>query len=223
MIRLKEINKTFTNPQGKHSALAKLSLDIEEGSQMAILGQSGSGKSTLMNIIGLLDSPSQGTYLLNGKNTFDFSEKEWAQWRNQSFGFIFQQFHLLPQLNALENVLLPLQYRSLSSTQARSKAELALDRVGMSEYTFYQINQLSGGQQQRIAIARALVGDPPVILADEPTGALDQKTGQDIMKLFFSFCAQGSTLIMVTHDLNIAQSFKQRICMHQGYLTEEYP
>ncbi len=216
LITLTNISKIYPMGSQVNTVLKGISLTINRGELVAIVGPSGSGKSTLMNIIGLLDSPSSGVYTLNGQNTSGFSADELASLRNQRIGFIFQQFNLLPRFTAQQNVGLPLTYRSLSDTAIDQNVKKALKRVNMSDFTAHRPNQLSGGQQQRVAIARALVTDPEVILADEPTGALDSKTGTDIMNLFLALHGEGRTIIIVTHDENIANLCTRRIVLGDG-------
>ena len=201
--------------------LKGISLTVEAGELLAIVGASGSGKSTLMNIIGLLDKADSGQYLLQANNVNGLCDDKLAQLRNQSIGFIFQQFNLLPRFSALQNVALPLTYRNLTQPQIKKTALDALERVGMHTFAAHRPTQLSGGQQQRVAIARALVGDPQVILADEPTGALDSATGKDIMALFLTLHDAGRTLILITHDEHIAGQCARRITLADGDIIAE--
>ncbi|WP_308423376.1 ABC transporter ATP-binding protein [Legionella impletisoli] len=204
-----------------NTVLKGLSLTIHQGELVAIVGPSGSGKSTLMNIIGLLDKPSSGIYALNGQDTAGLSPDELALLRNQHIGFIFQQFNLLPRFTALQNVGLPLTYRNVSDLLINQRVERALMRVNMRDFSSHRPNQLSGGQQQRVAIARALVTDPNVILADEPTGALDSKTGKEIMNLFLALHQEGRTIIIVTHDEKIADLCTRKIVLADGEIIRQ--
>jgi putative ABC transport system ATP-binding protein len=203
MIELQHIGKTYTRPTGEAvHALVDTSLRIERGEFVAIAGSSGSGKSTLMNILGLLDAPSEGGYLLDGQNVAGLSMKEQARVRNQKIGFVFQTFHLLPRTSALENVELPLLYSSRSSI--RGLGRKALEAVNLADRVHHRPSELSGGQQQRVAIARALVNEPEVLLADEPTGNLDRRSALEVMAIFQALNRSGRTIIVVTHDSEIA-------------------
>ncbi|MBA2648346.1 MAG: ABC transporter ATP-binding protein [Legionella sp.] len=218
---LTDLVKTYSL-EGVHSTILKqISLTLYSGDLVAIVGASGSGKSTLMNIIGLLDKADSGSYILNSKNVANLSNDETAQLRNQSIGFVFQQFNLLSRFTAMQNVALPLTYRDLKSSDIQDKVMHSLKRVGMQDYARHKPMQLSGGQQQRIAIARALVNEPQVILADEPTGALDSRTGRDVMDLFLSLNAEGRTLILVTHDERVAAQCKTQITLADGQIVSE--
>lgn len=220
LINLKKITKGYSI-DGKYTEVLKsVSLFVKEGEMIAIVGASGSGKSTLMNLIGLLDKADEGNYQLDGQQVADITEDELANLRNQMIGFVFQQFNLLPRFNAEQNVALPLTYRRLNAHLIKQKVMSALDRVGMKPYAHHRPSQLSGGQQQRIAIARALVTKPRVILADEPTGALDSQTGKEIMDLFLELNQEGKTLILVTHDEQIATQCKRRILIADGQIVE---
>ena len=200
--------------------LKNISLEIEKGEYLSILGPSGSGKSTLMNIIGCLDQPTSGEYILNGNLMEEMNENALAEIRNREIGFIFQNSQLLQRMDALSNVELPLVYAGVSARERKRRAKEMLERVGLSERMHHFPNQLSGGQQQRVAIARALVTDPKILLADEPTGALDQKTGRQIMALFEELSTEGRTIIMITHDLKIAGYAKRVVNIIDGCLTE---
>lgn len=221
LIALIDVVKTYSLEGVQSQVLKKVSLDVHQGELLAIVGSSGSGKSTLMNIIGLLDKADSGTYLFKNKNVATLSDEESAGLRNQSIGFVFQQFNLLPRFTALQNVALPLVYRGESSQNIDYKVRESLKRVGMEPYAKHKPTQLSGGQQQRVAIARALVTEPQVILADEPTGALDSKTGTDVMSLFLSLHAEGRTLILVTHDEQVARLCSRRITVADGVVVSE--
>ena len=200
--------------------LKGIDLDVREGEFLSVLGPSGSGKSTLMNIIGCLDTPTAGEYILRGQNIGEMSESELARLRRTEIGFVFQNSQLLPRLDARRNVELPLIYAGVPQRERRRRAEAMLERVGLTERIHHFPSQLSGGQQQRVAIARALVTDPAILLADEPTGALDQKTGRQIMQLFSELNAEGRTVIMITHDLGIARYARRTVHIIDGELTE---
>ena len=200
--------------------LRGINLDIERGEYLSVLGPSGSGKSTLMNIIGCLDSPTQGEYILHGNRVEDLDEIELARLRGQEIGFIFQNSQLLARMDARRNVELPLIYAGVRPRERARRAEEMLRRVGLAERMDYYPSQLSGGQQQRVAIARALVTEPTLLLADEPTGALDQKTGRQIMELFQELSDEGHTIIMITHDLSIARHARRVVHIIDGELTE---
>ncbi|MFI4962493.1 MAG: ABC transporter ATP-binding protein, partial [Legionellales bacterium] len=204
LIVLTDLVKQYHLEGISSTVLKKVSLQVNQGDLLAIVGASGSGKSTLMNIIGLLDKADTGTYLLKNKNVNEYSDDDRADLRNQSIGFVFQQFNLLPRFTALHNVALPLTYRGISSSEIKIRVMDSLKRVGMDAYAHHRPMQLSGGQQQRVAIARALVTEPKVLLADEPTGALDSRTGTEVMNLFLALHAEGRTIILVTHDAHIA-------------------
>ncbi len=216
LIALQNIEKKYQVGPVESVVLKSISLTVGEQEMLAIVGASGSGKSTLMNIIGLLDKPDQGDYQLSGQLTRGLNDDDRARLRNQHIGFVFQQFNLLSRFTALQNVALPLTYRELPESTIQQKALEALDRVGMKAFALHRPTQLSGGQQQRVAIARALVGEPQVILADEPTGALDSVTGQEIMNLFRVLHDEGRTLILVTHDAHIAQQCTRQITLADG-------
>lgn len=207
-------------------ALNDINIAINEGEFTSIVGTSGSGKSTLMNIIGLLDLPNAGQYFLDGINTTDMSDNELSKYRNQKIGFVFQSFNLLPKASALKNVEMPMQYASaynknLSDEVIRKMALETLDKVGLLDRIHHLPNELSGGQRQRVAIARALVNNPKILLADEPTGALDSKTSEEILLLFQELNAQGVTVIIVTHDNNVARRCKRILRMSDGVIREE--
>ena len=200
--------------------LKGIDLDIDEGEFLSVLGPSGSGKSTLMNIIGCLDTPTSGTYILHGRTIRDLDEKELARIRCREIGFIFQQFQLLPRLDAMGNVELPLIYAGVPPRERRRRAEEMLVRVGLQDKMHHNRNQLSGGQQQRVAIARALATNPTILLADEPTGALDQTTGEQVMELFEALHDEGRTIVMITHDLKIARHGSRIVNILDGVLSE---
>ncbi len=219
MIQLKKVIKSYPVAGDDLVVLEDINLQINKGEFVAIMGPSGSGKSTLMNIIGCLDKPSSGEYLLNGKQVSDYDEKELAQVRNQSVGFVFQQFQLLPRLNALQNVELPMIYAGIGKSERMERAKEALEKVGLSDRADHLPNALSGGQKQRVAIARAIVNEPDIILADEPTGALDSKTGVQIMDMFTMLNKEGTTVILVTHEAEIASYADRTIFVRDGMLT----
>lgn len=221
LIDLQNLVKTYQIGNVVSHVLKKVSLKVARGDMLAIVGASGSGKSTLMNIIGLLDKPDQGQYFLDQNNVAGLSDDELACLRNKEIGFVFQQFNLLPRINARQNVALPLIYRDVAKDVLEEKVMTALTRVGMQDYAAHRPNQLSGGQQQRIAIARALVGEPQVILADEPTGALDSRTGSEVMNLFLALHKEGRTIIMVTHDEQVAAQCARRITLADGQIVGE--
>jgi putative ABC transport system ATP-binding protein len=221
LIQLTNIEKTYTLGGVKATVLKKVSLTINSGSLVAIVGASGSGKSTLMHIMGLLDQDYTGSYSLDNRNADNLTTDNAALLRNQCIGFVFQQFNLLPRLTAAQNVALPLTYRGLDAQAIAERVSQVLQKVGMQAYGEHKPLQLSGGQQQRIAIARALITEPQVILADEPTGSLDSKTGAEVMALFLSLHAEGRTLILVTHDNQIASQCKRRVVLADGALLAD--
>ncbi len=198
-----------------------IDLEIEEGEFIAIMGPSGSGKSTLMNIIGFLDTPSSGNYELNSEQTGRVKQRELARLRNEHIGFVFQQFFLMPRLNALKNVESPLIYAGVPKRERRERARQMLEKVGLSDRMTHLPNELSGGQKQRVAIARALVNHPSIILADEPTGALDSKTSEQIMKLLVELNEEGRTVIIVTHEEEVASYTNRIITLHDGLITDD--
>ncbi len=219
MIDLKDIYKIYSDGDSEIRALDGISLHVSKGEFVAIVGSSGSGKSTCMNIIGCLDVPTSGVYTLNGTDVSTMGENELAYVRNRELGFIFQQYNLIPKLNLLENVELPLIYRGLSPEERRNRALSALDRVGLADRYKKFPSQLSGGQQQRVSIARALAGDPRVILADEPTGALDSKTGQDVLEFLKKLNGEGTTVVLITHDNGIAEQIRRVVRIHDGKIV----
>ncbi len=223
MIELCDIYKIYSDGDGEIRALDGINLRIEQSEFVAIVGQSGSGKSTCMNIIGCLDTPTSGTYHLNGVDVSTMNEIELSHIRNQTLGFIFQQYNLLPKLNLLENVELPLIYRGMSPKQREEKAKIALERVGLLDRAKKMPSQLSGGQQQRVSIARALAGEPPVILADEPTGALDSKTGRDVLNFIKKLNDEGTTIVLITHDMSIAEEAKRIVRIQDGKIISDTP
>ena len=220
LFRMEKINKFYPMGDEMSHVLKDIDLKLEPGEFLSVLGPSGSGKSTLMNIIGCLDTATSGRYILRGREIEDLSEVELAGIRSREIGFIFQNSQLLPRLTAQKNVELPLIYAGVPPKERRKRALEMLDRVGLSDKTAHYPNQLSGGQQQRVAIARALAGDPSILLADEPTGALDQKTGRQVMALFRELNEEGRTIIMITHDMNIAKNARRVVHIIDGELTE---
>jgi putative ABC transport system ATP-binding protein len=221
MIKIRNLCKSFQRPgEALLKVLHEVNFSVDKGEFVAIVGPSGSGKTTLMNILGLLDRPDSGEYELHGKQVAKLSPEERAQVRNNAIGFVFQQFHLLPRTTATENVELPLLYSASSDTDIRKKAREALCRVGLEERLTHYPSELSGGQQQRVAIARAMVNGPAVILADEPTGNLDQKSGSQIIDLFRALNRKGSTILLITHDDAVANAASRIVRIDGGQLTE---
>lgn len=220
ILEMQDICKEF--PMGKNvtKVLKNVSLTVDEGDYLAIMGPSGSGKTTLMNLIGCLDVPTSGAYFLGDRDITKCTMKELAKVRNLEIGFVFQSFHLLPKLSALDNVALPLLYRGVKKEERRKLAREALEIVGLEERVDYRPDQLSGGQCQRVAIARAIVGQPRLLLADEPTGALDSASGKQVMELFDQLHESGSTIIMITHDRNIAGYAQKVHFIKDGILSE---
>ena len=221
MINISSISKEYVMGDNKLLALNNVDVSIKEGEFVSIMGSSGSGKSTLMNIIGCLDVPSNGDYFFRENNISKFSSNKLAELRNKDIGFIFQNFNLLPRLNALENVILPLLYSGKSSKERTKLALVALENVGLKDRTHHRPNQLSGGQQQRVSIARAIAGTPKLILADEPTGALDSKTSLEIMKILNDLNKTGITIVLVTHEDDIAKYGSRIIRMKDGKIIED--
>lgn len=221
MIALQNIVKQYTMGEQTVKALDGVSLQVLEGEFVAIVGPSGSGKSTLMNIIGCLDVADSGAYLFDGQDITSYSERQLAVIRNKRIGFVFQGFNLLGKLNALENVELPLIYQNMGAAERHKRAMEALDQVGLADRMKHRPNELSGGQQQRVAIARALATRPAIILADEPTGNLDSKTGREIMTLFHDMNKNGNTIVLITHDSNVATQAKRHIQIEDGQIREE--
>jgi len=221
IIKTQEIRKVYRMGTEEVQALKSVSIEVDRGEYVAFMGPSGSGKSTLMNIIGCLDTPSAGKYILNSKDVSDMSEDELAEIRNKEIGFVFQTFNLLPRATCLENVALPLIYAGFNKTDREEKAFLALKSVGLDDRIHHKPNELSGGQRQRVAIARALVNDPSIILADEPTGNLDSKTSYEIMDLFHILHQKGNTIIMVTHEDDIAHYAHRVIRLRDGLVESD--
>ena len=219
LIELRDIYKIYYMGDEEVHANDGISLTIYKGEFVAIVGKSGSGKSTLMNIIGALDVPTEGEYYLDGHDVSDMTDNELAEIRNNMIGFIFQQYNLLPKMNLLENVELPLLYAGMDAMDRRERAMESLDRVGLKEKWKNYPNQLSGGQQQRVSIARALAGDPSLILADEPTGALDSKTGREVLDFLKKLNREGNTIVMITHDSGIALEAKRVVRISDGKIN----
>lgn len=220
ILNLKNIFKDYQQDKLVVPVLKDISLEVEEGEYVAIMGPSGSGKTTLMNIIGCLDRPTSGTYELAGEDILKYKDKEMSDVRLRSIGFVFQSFHLLPRQSALDNVALPLSYAGVKKKERRERAMKALERVGLEDRVTFKPTQLSGGQKQRVAIARAMVNNPKILLADEPTGALDSKSGKQIMELFENLNAEGVTIVMITHDKEIASHAKRIVNIIDGEITE---
>ena len=221
MIDIKNLYKTYFMGENAVNALSDVSLSIVKHEFAAIVGPSGSGKSTLMNILGCLDMPTSGSYTLDGNEIESMNDNQLAEIRNTRIGFIFQGFNLLKKITAVENVALPLVYQGISLKERRRRAEEALEAVGLGDRIYHTPNELSGGQQQRVAIARALVSDPPIILADEPTGNLDSKSGTEIIKIMQKLHENGNTIILITHDNNVAMQAKRVIRINDGKIDED--
>jgi putative ABC transport system ATP-binding protein len=221
LIETRDLWKTYVMGSEEIHALRGVSIQIERGEYVAIMGPSGSGKSTLMNLIGCLDTPSKGTYLLNGKEVSRMDDDELARIRNEEIGFVFQTFNLLPRASALHNVELPLVYAGVSSTERAERAKAALTKVELDHRMHHKPNELSGGQRQRVAIARALVNNPAILLADEPTGNLDSKTGVEIMALFERLHDAGNTIILVTHEADVAEHAHRIISIRDGMVEKD--
>lgn len=221
MIKLENIYKIYQMGDNEVFALNGINLEIKEKEFVSIIGPSGSGKSTLMNMIGCLDVPTKGTYSIDGTKTSDLSENKLAEIRNKKIGFIFQNFNLLSKLTAIENVELPLIYMGISSAKRKKIAKEALERVGLGERINHKPTELSGGQQQRVAIARAIASKPPVILADEPTGNLDTKSGKEIMNMIKELHQEGKTIILITHDNEVAKQAERIVRIQDGQITED--
>ena len=223
LIRLEGIKKVFYTDEVETHALSDIHLDIRHGEYVAIAGPSGCGKTTLLSILGLLDSPTEGTYTLDGQPVARLTASERARVRNRQIGFIFQAFNLIGDLTVYENVELPLTYRGMPSDERRSRVQSALERVGMSHRMKHFPAQLSGGQQQRVAVARAVAGDPAILLADEPTGNLDSKTAEEILALFERLHDEGQTIILVTHEHDIAAHARRQVHLKDGVVERDHP
>jgi putative ABC transport system ATP-binding protein len=219
IIRLEGVSKVYGMGETTVHALDNVSLVVNAGEYCSIMGASGSGKSTMMNIIGCLDRPTTGQYYLDGEAVAQMADDQLAHVRNRKIGFVFQQFHLLGQVSALENVMLPMVYANVSAAERRERAIAALERVGLSDRLYNRPNQLSGGQQQRVAIARAIVNQPVLLLADEPTGALDSRTTQEILQIFGELNAAGITVVMVTHESEVARSTRRVVWFRDGQVV----
>ena len=221
VVSLKDVVKTYVMGTNEVHALRGVSFDIKQGEFVSIMGPSGSGKSTCMNMIGFLDRPTSGIVKINGKETARMNEKELSVLRNQTIGFVFQQYHLIPSMNVIENVMLPLKYQKVDRALRAEKAEEVLKAVGLSERMYHKPNELSGGQKQRVAIARAMITKPRILLADEPTGALDSETGKQVMEMFKKINQeQNTTIIIVTHDPGIGKSTKRCIRILDGLIQK---
>ena len=224
MISCKSISKSYRKGANVVTPLENLNLEVPRGEFLALMGPSGSGKTTLLNLISGIDTPSSGTLVIDGKNIADFSRKQLTKWRSQKVGYIFQLYHLIPVLTAFENVELPLLITSLSRAERRAKVEEALDLVGLMDRSHHTPAELSGGQEQRVAIARALVADPPLLVADEPTGDLDRESANSILSLLQSFSGErGKTIVMVTHDARAAAAAHRTLHLEKGFLLSEDP
>lgn len=222
LIEIKEIYKIYNPGENEVRALDGINLHIDRGEFVAIVGHSGSGKSTLMNMLGLLDIPTSGEYYLDGENTSHMTDDELSEIRNKQIGFIFQGFNLISSLTAQENVELPLAYRGMAKAKRHELSEDALERVGLKNRMTHLPKQMSGGQQQRVAIARAVAAKPPIILADEPTGNLDSKSGEDVMRILHELHEEGRTVILITHDNEIAANARRVIRIQDGQIVEDY-
>ena len=221
MIEIKDVTKVYRMGEVDVHALRGVSLRVEKGEFLSIMGASGSGKSTLMNVLGCLDSPTSGSYLLNGRDVSQLSDRQLARIRGRELGFVFQQFNLLPRTTALRQVELPLVYAGVMPGERRRRAREALETVGLSERVGHRPDELSGGQQQRVAIARALVNRPSIILADEPTGNLDSKSGEEILRIFQQLNAQGITVVFVTHDPELAAVSRRIVHLRDGLIEKD--
>ena len=221
MIQVENVHKSYDLGETFVHALKGVSFNIEVGEFVSIMGPSGSGKSTLMNIVGCLDTPSKGTYLLNNRNVGNLDEEQLAGIRNEEIGFVFQKFHLLPRNSALENVALPLKYASVKQSERLTRAEEVLDKVGLTNRLAHKPTELSGGEQQRVAIARALVNSPSILFADEPTGNLDSKTGHQVLEIFKDLNKRGQTIVVITHEREIAEQSRRTITIKDGEIGSD--
>ena len=221
MIQVENVHKSYDLGEAFVHALRGVSFSIKVGEFVSIMGPSGSGKSTLMNIVGCLDTPSKGTYLLNDRNVGNLDEEQLAGIRNEEIGFVFQKFHLLPRSSALENVALPLKYASVKQSERLIRAEEVLDKVGLRHRLSHKPTELSGGEQQRVAIARALVNSPSILFADEPTGNLDSKTGHQVLEIFKDLNKRGQTIVVITHEREIAEQSQRTITIKDGEIGSD--
>ena len=221
VVDLRHVRREYQTGDVPTLALADVSLEVERGEFVAIVGPSGSGKSTMMNMIGCLDRPSSGEVIVSGKNVKDLNDKELTSLRSHSIGFVFQQFQLLPLTSAVDNVATPLLYQGINPREARRRAAEMLTRLGLGERLDFDRSRLSGGQQQRVAIARALVTNPDLVLADEPTGALDTASGEAVMKIFQEMNDEGRTIVLITHDLDVAAAAKRRVYIRDGLIERD--
>ena len=221
MIQVKDVHKSYDLGETFVHALRGVSFSIEEGEFVSIMGPSGSGKSTLMNIVGCLDTPSEGTYLLKDRNVGNLDEEQLAGIRNKEIGFVFQKFQLLPRSSALENVALPLKYASVKQSERLIRAEEVLDKVGLTNRLTHKPTELSGGEQQRVAIARALVNSPSILFADEPTGNLDSKTGDQVLDIFKDLNKRGQTIVVITHEREVAKQSQRTITIKDGEIGSD--
>ena len=224
LIDIRDLYKIYNeNKESEVRALDGVSLQIDQGEFVAIVGQSGSGKSTLMNVLGCLDIPTYGEYYLNGTDVISLNDRQLARIRNREIGFIFQGYNLIPELDALENVTLPLIYQGISVWEREDMAREALRRVGMEDRAHHRPSEMSGGQQQRVAIARAIATHPPIIMADEPTGALDSKTGRHVLEILQQLCLGGTTVLLITHDEGIASTARRVVRLADGKIIADHP
>lgn len=225
LLRLEQLYKKYSQDNGEIAvtALDNINLCVEEGEFVSIMGTSGSGKSTMMNILGCLDKPTSGVYFLDGEDVAKYNDSKLADVRNKKIGFVFQSFNLLPKLTSLENVELPMVYAGANRKMRQEKATIALEKVGLGERIKHKPNELSGGQRQRVAIARALVNDPSIIMADEPTGNLDSKSTIEIMEIFQGLNNEGKTVVMVTHEPDVAQYTKRIVLFKDGHIIDDSP
>ena len=221
MIQVKDVHKSYDLGETYVHALRGVSFSIEEGEFVSIMGPSGSGKSTLMNIVGCLDTPSKGTYLLNNRNVGSLDEEQLAGIRNEEIGFVFQKFHLLPRSSALENVALPLKYASVKQSERLKRAKEVLEKVGLTNRLLHKPTELSGGEQQRVAIARALINYPSILFADEPTGNLDSKTGDQVLEIFKDLNKRGQTIVVITHEREVAKQSQRIITIKDGEIGSD--
>jgi putative ABC transport system ATP-binding protein len=221
VMRLKDICKNYKMGQVQVKALCEVNIDIMEGERVSIIGPSGSGKSTLLHMLGLLDRPSLGTIEIDGVNATEMSDAQISNFRGKKIGFIFQAFHLIPSFSALENVCLPMMFYNIAKAEREKRGREALDRLGLGDRANHLPSELSGGQRQRVAIARSLVNKPSILLADEPTGNLDSKSGEDVLKIFDELSDEGKTIIIVTHDLTIAKKSKRIIKLKDGKVVSD--